>query len=108
MEYGGKTLIVDAKYYTFTMQKNQLYNTKTLHSNNMYQIFTYVKNKDKNKTRCVSGVLLYAGTDEELTPDNDYTIDGNRFGVKTLNLNSDWSEIKNQLDALVVQYIEFA
>lgn len=104
LEYGDKTLIIDAKYYAHTMQINTLYNKKTLHSNNMYQIFTYVKNKDKQATGCVSGVLLYARTDEELTPDNDYIIGGNQFGVKTLNLDGDWDEIKKQLDKLVEQY----
>lgn len=108
LEYGGKTLIIDAKYYSHTMQKNTLYNTKTLHSHNLYQIFTYVKNKDKLCTGCVSGVLIYAKTDEELTPDNDYNIGGNKFGVKTLDLDADWSVIKNQLDALVLRYFEFA
>jgi 5-methylcytosine-specific restriction enzyme subunit McrC len=42
---GEKCLIVDAKYYSRVMQ-NQ-YDKQTLHSNNLYQIFTYVKNQDK-------------------------------------------------------------
>ena len=41
---GNRTLIIDAKYYTHNMQTQ--YDVHTLHSGNLYQIFTYVKNKD--------------------------------------------------------------
>ena len=40
----SKVLIIDAKYYANTTQAQ--YDKHTLHSNNLYQIFTYVKNKD--------------------------------------------------------------
>ena len=39
----GTVLIIDAKYYSHTTQSQ--YNTHTVHSHNLYQIFTYVKNK---------------------------------------------------------------
>jgi hypothetical protein len=42
----GATLIIDAKFYSHTTQMQ--YNIHTLHSNNLYQIFTYVKNKTDN------------------------------------------------------------
>ena len=44
----------------------------TLHSGNLYQIFTYVKNKDTefgDEPHRVSGMLLYAATDEAIQPD---------------------------------------
>jgi 5-methylcytosine-specific restriction enzyme subunit McrC len=102
---GDKTLIIDTKYYGHTMQYNPMYDSSSIISGNLYQIFTYVKNKDKLGTGNVSGVLLYAKTAEELTPDNDYCIGGNKFGVKTLDLNTDWSEIKSQLDSLPEYYL---
>lgn len=49
----------------------------TLHSGNLYQIFTYVKNKEyemREKDHTVSGMLLYAKTDEEIYPNNVYQI----------------------------------
>lgn len=101
LTYGNKIMIIDTKYYGRTMQKNPLFNKSSLISANLYQIFTYVKNRDKNNSGIVSGVLLYAKTDEEITPDNDYSIGGNRISVKTLDLNADWSEIKEQLNAIV-------
>ena len=87
------------------MQSNPQFDGISLISGNLYQIFTYVKNKDKNCTGNVSGVLLYAQTDEEITPDNDYSMSGNRISVKTLNLNSDWTEIRSQLDSITVSLL---
>ena len=97
---GSRTLIIDAKYYGHTMQTHAMFNSKSIISGNLYQIFTYVKNKDRNGSGNVSGVLLYAKTDEDITPDNDYRIGGNRFSVKTLDLGADWTEIVKQLNAV--------
>jgi 5-methylcytosine-specific restriction enzyme subunit McrC len=100
LRYNDKTLIIDTKYYQHTMQTISFYDSRTMHSHNMYQIFTYVKSKDTQRTGNVSGVLLYAKTDEEITPDNDYMIDGNKISVKTLDLNNDFPAIAKQLNAL--------
>lgn len=101
LEFGDKTIIIDTKYYAHTMQINSLYNSRTIHSHNMYQIFTYVKNKDVGNKGNVSGVLLYAKTDEDITPDNDYMMNGSKICVKTLDLNTDFAKIKRQLNSLV-------
>jgi len=105
LEHGGKELIIDTKYYSHTMQYNSMFNSTTVISSNLYQIFTYVKNKDKVRSGNVSGVLLYAKTDEEITPDYDYIIGGNRIGVKTLDLNTDFAVIKEQLNELPKKYL---
>ena len=96
-----KTLIIDAKYYRHNLQTNTQYMTKSIHSGNLYQIFTYVKNWNVSLDETVSGMLLYARTEDSLQPHNQqYTIDGNNFFIKTLDLNCDFSEIKKQLDAI--------
>ena len=94
-----KTLIIDAKYYAHTTQVQ--YDVHTLHSNNLYQIFTYVKNKATNGGE-VSGMLLYAKTDEEIYPDNEYQMSGNQICVKTLDLSCDFEGIATQLDGIVL------
>ncbi len=63
------------------------YGKHTIHSGNMYQIFAYVKNYDKEHTGNVSGMLLYAQTTEDIIPELDTVFDGNRIMVKSLNLN---------------------
>jgi 5-methylcytosine-specific restriction enzyme subunit McrC len=105
MVYGNKTLIIDTKYYSKTMQKNTLFNSSTIISANLYQIFTYVKNMDVLGSGEVSGVLLYAKTDEDITPDNNYHMGGNRITVKTLDLGGDFSDIKDQLNELVEMFL---
>ena len=99
---GNEVLIIDAKYYTHTTQTQ--YDVHTLHSGNLYQIFTYVKNKEAefgNEPHQVSGMLLYAATDEAIQPDNRYRMSGNQISVKTLDLNRNFSEISAQLNRIV-------
>ena len=105
---GDTVLIIDAKYYAHTLTENR-FHARTIHSGNLYQIFTYVKNKDENMgdgKHSVSGMILYAKTDEELQPDNSYQMSGNKISVRTLDLNQDFSEIAKQLDNIVAEYFE--
>ena len=108
LKKGNEVLIIDAKYYTHTTQER--YNIHTLHSENLYQIFTYVKNKDVefgDKPHRVSGMLLYAATNEIIQPDNSYQMSGNLISVKTLDLNRDFSEISAQLNCIVEEYFGY-
>lgn len=95
-----KTLIIDAKYYSHNVQMKAPHMTQTLHSGNLYQIFTYVKNWSVAPDEIISGMLLYARTDDSIQPDNDYQMSGNKISVKTLDLDSDFTEIAAQLDGI--------
>lgn len=99
---GDRRLIIDTKYYGHSMQVNSRYDSTTFISGNLYQIFTYVKNSDNGGTGNVAGVLLYAKTDEEIAPNDDFNIGGNRISLKTLDLNRDWNAITEQLEKLCV------
>lgn len=101
---GENTLIIDTKYYTKTMQKHGLYDSQKYHSHNLYQIFTYVKNHDVHNTGNVSGMLLYAKTEETITPDSDFMMSGNKISVKTLDLNHTFNNIAMQLDNIAKVY----
>jgi len=99
----GRVLIIDAKYYAATMQRN--FDKRSVHSGNLYQIFAYVKNKQAALERAgesveVSGMLLYAATDEEVQPDVTYRMSGNQIGVRTLDLDRPFEEIRAQLDGI--------
>lgn len=109
ISYGDEVLIIDAKYYSRTTQVQ--YNVHTLHSSNLYQIFTYVKNKDSglgDKPHTVSGMLLYAKTDETIQPDNTYQMSGNKISVKTLDLNLEFIEIVAQLNDIIKEHFGFS
>ncbi len=98
---GSKTLIIDTKWYSHTMQTHTLHDSTTFISGNLYQIYTYVKNKDRHATGNVAGTLLYAKPNEAITPDNDFVIGGNKISLKTLDLGQDWSIITRQLEELL-------
>ena len=83
------------------------FDTYSIHSGNLYQIFTYVKNKEvelADKLHVVSGMLLYAKTDESLLPNQTYQMSGNKISVKTLDLECDFEKIAEQLDAIVEEF----
>ena len=102
---GNDVLIIDAKYYAHTTQTR--FDAHTLHSANLYQIFTYVKNRDAafgDAPHTVSGLLLYAATDEAIQPDARYQMHGNRISVRTLDLDRPFAEIAAQLDAIAEEH----
>lgn len=106
LEYGKKILIIDAKFYSQNTSEN--YGKNIHHTSNLYQIFTYVKNKSLEIEGTgveVSGMLLYARTNERIQPDSDYLMSGNEISVKTLDLNQEFTEIKEQLDGIVEKYL---
>lgn len=98
---GENTLIIDTKYYAQNTQEN--FNRRTIHSANLYQIFTYVKNVEAgsaNSDHTVSGMLLYAKTDADIQPNAEYQMSGNTIRVRTLDLNQPFSDIAADLDAV--------
>ncbi len=106
LEYENKILILDAKFYKHNTSEN--YGKNIHHTNNLYQIFTYVKNKEielKENNAEISGMLLYAMTNENIQPDSDYVMSGNKISVKTLDLNQDFEMIKQQLDKIATDFI---
>ena len=109
LTYGSKILIIDAKYYSHTTQIQ--FDKHTIHSGNLYQILTYVKNKEAelaDRPHEVSGMLLYAKTDEEIYPENEYRMSGNKIEVRTLDLDRDFDAIKVQLDGIAEKYFGIA
>ncbi len=107
LQHGDGILIIDAKYYEHSTQLQ--FEKHTLHSGNLYQIFTYVKNKEyelRDKDHKVAGMLLYAKTDEEVYPNNVYQMSGNQITVRTLDLNLPFAEIAKQLDEIAEAHFD--
>jgi 5-methylcytosine-specific restriction enzyme subunit McrC len=96
---GDSTLIIDTKYYSDTL--TTYFDKSTVHSANLYQVFTYLKNLEQRggTDATASGMLLYpaAGTSLRL----DYELGGHRISVCTLDLAQDWKTIRNELLGLV-------
>ncbi len=108
LSYRDKTLIIDAKYYGSSLQ--QQYDKYSIISGNLYQIFTYVKNKEAELTGTeherVVGMLLYAKTDAEVYPQNKYRMSGNDIEVRTLDLSGDFVAIREQLNLIAETYLK--
>lgn len=99
IERNNKKLIIDAKYYTRSMQ--QRFDKETFRSNNLYQIYTYVKNEDKNNTGNVLGMLLYAKTDKEDLGWNAYMMGNNEIVITNLDLSKDFSFVEEQFEKII-------
>lgn len=105
LQYKEKVLIIDTKYYRKSMQNRGNYGSYTVNSENIYQIYAYVKNKDNNNSGNVSGMLLYAKTDQSKNPDFEYHMSGNTIWVKTLDLNQEFMQICQQLDKNITDWL---
>ncbi len=105
LSFEGKVLIIDTKYYKNIWQvydREDPESSQTIRNAHIYQIMSYVNNTDKNHTGNVIGTLLYAQTGNKRF-DLDYpNINGNRYCVKTLDLNVDFEHLKKQLDELII------
>ena len=58
----------------------------------------------KDSNHIVSGMLLYAKTENESFLDNSYQMSGNKISVRTLDLNKEFSKIRIQLDDIVKEH----
>ncbi len=99
-----KALIIDAKYYGKTMQKQ--FDRVSYHSGNMYQIYSYVQNYDNKNNKKTAGMLLYARTIEEIIPNSSHIISGNKFTITTLDLNQKFDMLSNSLNNIANDYFE--
>lgn len=100
-----KILVIDAKYYSHNTQSQ--FGKNSIHSGNLYQVFTYVKNLEAvntDKSQKIAGMLLYAKTTEQIQPDNKYNMSGNEITVRTLDLNQDFIKIAGALDEIATSY----
>jgi len=113
LEYNGKILIIETKFYGQILQRKNEHSNSKIRSGHLYQIFAYVKNKaaevadydDAGRPGDVSGILLYAKTDEPIASDVTYSMGGNKISVKTLDLNKDFCEIRSRLDMIIDEWL---
>lgn len=104
LRHGDRTLIIDAKYYSQSMQTGA-WGKSTIHSGNLYQVLAYVKNEDTRRDGSVSGLLLYARTGAAEQPAVDVVVQGNRIAARTLDLNQPWEQLRAQLGDVVGSWL---
>ena len=88
-------MIIDAKYYKEALA--EYYDQEKIHSQNLYQIFAYLKNieaKDDISKRC-TGLLLYPTVDKEINL--NYIMSGHKLMIRTINLDQPWQKIHGSM-----------
>jgi len=99
IEGHGFKVVIDTKYYKQALVK--YYDAEKIHSQNIYQIFAYLKNLEKQggvNANC-TGVLLYPTVQKELRL--SYKMDGHKVMIRTINLNQEWQLIDQDLRDLL-------
>jgi 5-methylcytosine-specific restriction enzyme subunit McrC len=94
----SRKIILDCKYYPDAFQSH--WGKPSLHSDHLYQLFAYLKNKeqDQNWEKC-EGILLYPTVQQEL--DLRYEIHGHNLRVRTVNLNQNWKSLAKELKSII-------
>jgi 5-methylcytosine-specific restriction enzyme subunit McrC len=101
LEANNHKLIIDTKYYKNTLSVQ--YNTEKFHSNNLYQIYSYLLNLEKddrnpNNVTC-DGMLLYPTVQREI--DNSFQMGTHKIRVATVDLSQEWPLIIDRLLNLI-------
>lgn len=90
-----RRIIIDTKYYAEALQS--YHGTKSFHSENLYQLFSYLRNAAGNSSEFAGaeGMLLYpcAGTSLNET----FIVQGHPVTVATVDLSAPWPAVKAQL-----------
>lgn len=94
-----KTLIIDAKYYTKTLQS--YYSNESIHSSNLYQMFSYLKNLEVRGGNDFSadGMLLYPVVSQVIS--HSYDMHGHKIRIETIDLAQNWETISDSLLSLL-------
>lgn len=95
---GASTLVIDAKCYGRIFSMN--FDKEIMSADHIRQIFYYATHVGAPDR--VAAMLLYAGTAESHV-DEFWDDEGYRLGCKTLDLNTDFNLIENELDGIVVK-----
>tara|TARA_X000000950_G_scaffold215259_1_gene259087 strand:- start:871 stop:1893 length:1023 start_codon:yes stop_codon:yes gene_type:complete len=98
IETAEKKTIIDTKFYKDIFSYN--YEKPKFHSNNLYQIYAYIKNYINRGNKKLEGILLYPTTKEDV--DSNHTIGGHKFRLMTINLNQEWKNIEEDLISIII------
>jgi 5-methylcytosine-specific restriction enzyme subunit McrC len=93
-----RRIIIDTKYYPEALQS--YFDSMSFHSDNLYQIFSYLKNAAAHDGYTdIEGMLLYPCTEYSL--DEAFIIQNHPVRIATVDLNQPWPLIGRRLLSLV-------
>ena len=100
----NKVLIIDTKFYANILEKGR-YDKKIISRNNWNQLFAYISNYSYNSDKKVSGMLLYAQTDEEIANNSVTSVMGYKMSIRVLDLRRDFNSISYELNKIADDFI---
>ncbi|HRN51918.1 MAG TPA: hypothetical protein PK788_00315 [Gemmatimonadaceae bacterium] len=94
----GRTLVIDAKYYSEALSR--YYDKDTIRPDHLYQMSAYLRHITPDlPAAAVGGMLLYPRTTESRCL--DFSVHGHPFRVATVNLAQHWKALHEELLGLV-------
>lgn len=100
----NKVLIIDTKFYANILGKGR-YDKKIISRDNWNQLFAYISNESYNSSKIVSGMLLYAQTDEEIANNNVTSVMGHKMSIRVLDLRRDFNSISYELNQIANEFM---
>ena len=97
LDSSTRKIVIDTKYYAKCLQS--YFDNETIHSENLYQLFAYLKNLQFGDTRQIEGILLYPTVGKSLSL--RYCIQGHTMRIVTVDLNANWQDIRQRLLGLL-------
>ncbi len=99
LEAPDQRIIMDAKYYREAFRDR--YGTKKLHSDNLYQLLAYLRNREATVVSGVrhEGMLLYPTVDAPVRV--DVCLEGFSIRARSIDLAQDWRNIRQDMLDLI-------
>lgn len=97
MRRGTENVIVEVKYYQDTLARR--YDAEKIHSENLYQLMSYLSNAKRPIGESLRGMLIYPRVNRTLR--ERYIIQGFGVTVATVDLNAEWRSVKAEIVDLI-------
>ena len=97
LESPKRRIVLDTKYYQDALARGRGSGTGKLHSDNLYQLLAYVRNRQGTSPGepVHEGILLYPEVHERLRV--AIKLEGFRIQARTVNLDRDWRHIRREM-----------
>ncbi len=98
LESPERRIILDTKFYRDALARGRGSGTGKLHSNNLYQLLAYLRNRQATRPDGArhEGVLLYPQVGEESLR-AEIWLEGFRIQARSVNLDQDWRLIHDEM-----------
>jgi 5-methylcytosine-specific restriction enzyme subunit McrC len=101
LKSSGKVIVIDTKYSKDTLQGR--FDKKTLRSEHLYQLFSYLKNLEArgHPYDSAEGILLYPTVNSEVSA--SFSVQGHKIGVRTIDLTLPSEKLKDELIRVLIE-----